>query len=459
MYTIIDLETTGGKYNEEGITEIAILKHDGEKIVDKFVSLMNPERRIQSYVSRLTGIDTELVLFAPKFHQLAKRIVEITENTTIVAHNAAFDYRMLQTEFRRLGYEFERPTLCTVQLSKRLLPGMDSYNLGKLVKQLGIPLNGRHRAEGDAQATVKLFEILLNKDTSKNIIHQAQTGKPKKQRDQKLIRLMEGLPSATGVYYFQDEDGEVLYIGKSKNIKKRINQHFASDQPKAKEMQMAVEKISYERTGNELIALLKENQSIKEIQPVFNQALKNIIFTHGLFIEDESGYHKLKIKKLSEQGQSLMAFKNYQQAKKIISLWVEEFQLCPQLCNLETQRKGPCFNYGIDQCYGACIENESTESYNARVDKLISRWNFDNKNFLLIDKGRFNHEKSLVYVKNGVVYGFAYFDLNYQVSDLSILEKITTKITPNFTANQLVKSYLYKNKNKIKIIDLSVSQS
>jgi len=226
LYTIIDIETTGGKYNEEGITEIAILKYDGEKVVDKFVSLVNPERRIQSYVARLTGIDNEVVLHAPKFYQLAKRIVEITEGTSIVAHNAAFDYRMLRTEFQRLGYEFERPTLCTVALSKRLLPGMDSYSLGKLVKQLGIPLNGRHRAEGDAQATVKLFEMLLNKDTTRNIIAQAKTGQPKKQKDSKLIKLMQDLPSAVGVYYFHDEDGKIIYVGKSGNIKKRINQHY-----------------------------------------------------------------------------------------------------------------------------------------------------------------------------------------------------------------------------------------
>ena len=455
MYTIIDIETTGGKYNEEGITEIAILKHDGEKVVDKFVSLMNPERRIQSYVSRLTGIDTELVLFAPKFYQLAKRIVEITENTTIVAHNAAFDYRMLQTEFRRLGYEFERPTLCTVQLSKRLLPGMDSYSLGKLVKQLGIPLNSRHRAEGDAQATVKLFEVLLNKDSSKNIIHQAKTGKPKKHRDQKLISLMEGLPAAVGVYYFQDEDGKVLYVGKSRNIKKRINQHFASDQPKAQDMQRAVEKISFERTGNELIALLKENQSIKEIQPEFNQALKNKIYSHGLFVDNQSNYQQLKIRKLSGNEQPLIAFKNYQQAKKVISQWVEEYHLCPQLSNLEKQKKGSCFHYGIEKCSGACIGKESAEKYNARVDQLISRWNFENKNFLLIDRGRFNHDKSLVYVKDGIVYGFAYFDLNYQINNPSILEKIITKITPDFIANQLVKSHIRKNHSKLKIVDLN----
>lgn len=454
MYTIIDIETTGGKYNEEGITEIAILKYDGEKVVDKFVSLVNPERRIQSYVARLTGIDHEVVLHAPKFYQLAKRIVEITEGTSIVAHNAAFDYRMLRTEFQRLGYEFERPTLCTVELSKRLLPGMDSYSLGKLVKQLGIPLNGRHRAEGDAQATIKLFEMLLNKDTTRNIIAQAKTGQPKKQKDSKLIKLMEDVPSAVGVYYLHDEDGKVIYVGKSGNIKKRINQHFTNDQPKSREMQKAVEKLSYERTGNELIALLKENQSIREIQPEFNQALKNKVYSHGLFLDRSSEYHQLYIKKLKDEEQPLMAFKNHQQARKVVSNFVEEYQLCPQLAGVEKKKSGPCFNYGIDACKGACIAKESAEKYNARLKLLVDRWNFDQKNFLLIDRGRFHHEKSLVYVKDGEVRGFAYFDLNHQINDPSILDSIITKISPDHIAKQLVKSYWRKNTKILKIIDL-----
>jgi DNA polymerase-3 subunit epsilon len=454
LYTIIDIETTGGKYNEEGITEIAILKYDGEKVVDKFVSLVNPERRIQSYVARLTGIDNEVVLHAPKFYQLAKRIVEITEGTSIVAHNAAFDYRMLRTEFQRLGYEFERPTLCTVALSKRLLPGMDSYSLGKLVKQLGIPLNGRHRAEGDAQATVKLFEMLLNKDTTRNIIAQAKTGQPKKQKDSKLIKLMQDLPSAVGVYYFHDEDGKIIYVGKSGNIKKRINQHFTNDQPKAREMQKAVEKLSYERTGNELIALLKEEQSIKEIQPEFNQALRNKVYSHGLFLDKSLNYHQLYIKKLKDEEQPLMAFKNHQQARKVVSNFVEDYQLCPQLAGVEKKRSGACFNYGIDACKGACIAKESAETYNARLKQLTDRWNFDHKNFLLIDRGRFHHEKSLVHVKDGEVRGFAYFDLNLQITDRSILERIITPIAYQGHARQLVKSYIRKNEKRIKMIEL-----
>ena len=114
MYAIIDIETTGGKFNEEGITEIAIYKFDGHKVVDQFISLVNPEKPIQPFVVNLTGISNKMLINAPKFYEVAKRIVEITEGCIFVAHNTSFDYRILGTEFRRLGFDFKRETLCTV---------------------------------------------------------------------------------------------------------------------------------------------------------------------------------------------------------------------------------------------------------------------------------------------------------------------------------------------------------
>ena len=188
MFAILDIESTGGKYNEEGITEIAIYKFDGEKVVDQFISLINPERKIQSFVVGLTGINNEMLRNAPKFYEVAKRIVEITENCVLVAHNAKFDYRILRTEFSRLGFEFERKSICTVDLSQKLVPDLPSYSLGKLVKNLGIPITNRHRASGDALATVELFKLLLQKDTSKTVISESISIKPKKRKDQKLIR-------------------------------------------------------------------------------------------------------------------------------------------------------------------------------------------------------------------------------------------------------------------------------
>ena len=161
MYCILDIETTGGQFNEEGITEIAIYKYDGREVVDQFISLVNPEKEIQPFVVKLTGINNAMLRSAPKFYEVAKRIIEITQDCIVVAHNSSFDYRILRTEFTRLGYDFIRPTLCTVELSKKLIPGMESYSLGKLVRALGIPVTDRHRASGDALATVKLFKMCI----------------------------------------------------------------------------------------------------------------------------------------------------------------------------------------------------------------------------------------------------------------------------------------------------------
>ncbi len=223
MYAVVDIETTGGKFNEEGITEIAIHKFDGHQIVDSFISLVNPERDIQPFVVNLTGINNKMLRNAPKFFEVAKRIIEITTDCILVAHNTSFDYRILRTEFKRLGFEFERKTLCTVELSKQLIPDLESYKLGRLCRTLGIPVTDRHRANGDALATVKLLQLLLDKDLGKTIITATVKQELITELSPKLTTIIDDLPTKTGVYYIHKADGKIIYIGKSKNIKKRVN--------------------------------------------------------------------------------------------------------------------------------------------------------------------------------------------------------------------------------------------
>lgn len=164
MFTIIDIETTGTVHKYGKITEIAIYVHNGERITDQFVTLINPEIDIPLYITRLTGITNQMVAGAPRFYEIARHIVELTAGRIFVAHNVNFDYNFIHEEFDRLGYTFYRKKLCTVQLSRRLFPGRPSYSLGKLCSDLGIEIEGRHRAAGDALATVKLFEKLLEKN-------------------------------------------------------------------------------------------------------------------------------------------------------------------------------------------------------------------------------------------------------------------------------------------------------
>ena len=451
MYAILDIESTGGKYNEEGITEIAIYKFDGHEVVDQFISLVNPERKIQSFVVGLTGINNDMLRHAPKFYEVAKRIVEITEGCILVAHNAKFDYRMLRLEFDRLGYAYERKTLCTVKLSKKLLPGFDSYSLGKLVKNLGIPITDRHRASGDALATVKLFKMLLDKDTDKSIISSNLKLNSISSVDQKLIKLIDQLPNAVGIYYFADHEGTIIYVGKSKDIKKRANQHFTSEAPKSKEIQNQVASVDFEKTGNELLALLKENQAIKRLKPKFNTALKKDLFTHGHCVfEDHKGNKNLCVSKLNPNENYITSFTNFQQGKAFMERMIETYQLCQRLTGLH-KTKGACFNYTIKKCEGACLQKESTTSYNARVDELIQFYDYRSKNMILQDRGRHPGEKSVVLIENGELAGAGYAELNFQIDSISILKNIISPMPNDRDAQHIIQSYLRKKQKSLKI--------
>ncbi|WP_298247879.1 exonuclease domain-containing protein [uncultured Christiangramia sp.] len=457
MYAILDIETTGGKYNEEGITEIAIYKFDGLKIVDQFISLVNPEQPIQPFVVNLTGINNDMLRNAPKFYEVAKRIVEITKDCILVAHNAKFDYRILRTEFRRLGFEYERKSLCTVELSQKLIPGQPSYSLGKLVRSLGIPLSDRHRASGDAQATIKLFKMLLAKDVEKDIMKEHVRKEPKKYLDTKLVFILEELPSETGVYYFHNENGDIIYVGKSRNIRKRVNQHFTNDNPKSREMQKKVASVSFELTGNELIALLKENQEIKQIKPKYNRALKRDIFSHALYHSvDEKGYINLKIGKAVSSRDRITTFSSLRSAKNSLTKWVEEYELCERLSGLHGG-KGNCFAYTIKSCHGACVEAEQPETYNERVRELIDRYSYENKDMLLVGRGREVDEKSALLIEDGKFKGVGYFNLNHQINNMDIIRSIITPMNNNRDAEHIIQSFLRK-KHQFKIIQLSIHE-
>lgn len=456
MYAILDIETTGGKYNEEGITEIAIYRFDGHEIVDQFSSLINPERPIQPFVVNLTGINNEMLRQAPKFYEVAKRIIEITDDCILVAHNALFDNRILTTEFDRLGYPFEKQTLCTVELAKKLIPDMPSYSLGKLVRALGIPLTDRHRAQGDAKATVSLFKMLLAKDTSKQIISETVRKDPKKKLDSKLLNLVENIPSEVGVYYMLNEAGDVIYIGKSKNIKKRLSQHFTSENRKSKRIQQQVKSVSFEKTGSELIALLKESEEIKQIKPMFNRALRRSSYTHQLtsFV-DENGYINLSIEKADGRKKAIITFSNFQQAKSELFKITEEYNLCQKLNGLYDS-KNQCFNYTIKECYGACISKEPAEEYNARVKAFLEKKSFENQNMLIIDRGRDVEERAVVLIEGGKYKGYGFYNLNHQINNPEILKTIINPMQNNRDAQHIIQNYL-RSKKVLKTVNLSTN--
>lgn len=446
MYAILDIETTGGQYNEEGITEIAIYKFDGHEVVDQFISLVNPEIPIQPFVVKLTGINNAMLRSAPKFYEVAKRIVEITDGCIVVAHNASFDYRILQTEFRRLGFEFKKPTLCTVELSKKLLPGHQSYSLGKLVRALGIPMADRHRASGDAMATVKLFKMLLYKDLEKEIVKSYVKTEIKVGISPKLMDIIDGIPSKTGIYYIHREDGTIIYIGKSSNIKKRVNQHFTGTSRKAKKIQNEVFAVTYEETGSELIALLKESEEIKINKPIYNRSQRKTIFPYALYAEkDTNGYLALKLHKTDGRKKEITSFATLQEGKALLHKITEEHQFCQKVNGLYNTKKG-CFQYDLKQCLGACVGKEAPEDYNKRVTNFLENHQLHSQNMVIVDRGRSIDERSAVLVENGVYKGYCFFDLNYQINNIEILRNIIIPMQNNRDTRNIIQHYIRKKK-------------
>ena len=389
---------------------------------------------------------------APKFYEVAKRIVEITEDCIIVAHNSSFDYRILKTEFKRLGFPFKRKTLCTVELSKQLIPDMPSYSLGKLARSLGIAMSDRHRADGDAKATVKLFKMLLNKDLKKDIITTSVKIEQKSKLSSNLRQIIEDLPSVTGVYYVHNENGDIIYIGKSNNIKKRITQHFTGTNTKSKKIQTLVSSVTYEKTGSELVALLKESEEIKSNKPILNRALRRTIFTHALYnYKDHNGYINLEVDRANREELPITTFTNRQSAKSFMFNTVEKYKLCQKLTGLY-KTNTTCFKYEIKECDGACINEEPAEDYNIKVEALIEMHKYENKNMLIIDRGRAIDEKSVIVIENGIFKGLGFFDLNHQISNMNVLLSLITPMTNNKDNQHLIQSYVRRNKKRLKII-------
>jgi DNA polymerase-3 subunit epsilon len=423
MYTIIDIETTGLSPDNEKITEIALYVFDGQKIVDEFVSLVNPERPVPYFITRLTGITNEMVARAPKFYEIAKKVIELTENRLFVAHNVDFDYGFIKTEFASLGYEFRRNKLCTVKLSRKLIPGLKSYSLGKLTAGLGIQIDGRHRAAGDAFATVQLFKYLLDTDSqSKPLIEEMSFHSLKGLNPDLSRNLLDNLPVKTGVYFFYDENHKLIYVGKSINIHSRVLQHLNNNTTKkAIELKSKIADISYEITGSELVALLLESEEIKKNMPIYNRSQRRTSFNFGIYsFTDRDEYIRFEIRPNKTDEIPLTSFSNMQGAKNFMEYLVSKYELCSKLCGLY-KSDGGCFHFGIKECRGACVNQESPSDYNSRAMFATSKLEYPYKNFLLIDKGRKTGESSVIYVQGGSYRGFGFVETEFIGNNIELL--------------------------------------
>lgn len=449
MYAIIDIETTGGSPRLEKITEIAIYLHDGEKITDEYVTLVNPERNIPYFITSLTGITNEMVEDAPRFFEIARKVVEMTEGSTFVAHNAAFDYSFMRQEFKSLGFNFKRNLLDTVTLSRKLFPGHQSYSLGNICKDLNIPINGRHRAAGDALATVKLFELLLNKDKQLNLgKHTAFKNTKTSKLNPKLnIDKIADIPEEPGIYYFYNESGNIIYIGKSNNLLQRINTHLSNNTSnRSMKMRDQIADIYWETTGSELIALLKESFEIKVNKPLFNRAQRRTSFQWGIFsFEDKNGFINYSYSPLDEGDSPVSVFSSRERAKGKLESIVAKYFLCQKLCGLY-ETSGACFHHQVGICKGACCGNEPVKEYNERALKAADEFIFSTRNFFIIDKGRNDDEKCAVKIFKGKYSGFGYFNINEMGFGLTAVHECIKSSEDNRDIQVILKQYLKSNR-------------
>lgn len=451
MFAIIDIETCGGKYEfrKGRITEICILLHDGLHVTDKFTTLIDPECNITPFFTSLTGITNDMVAGAPKFHEIAQKIWEMTENRIFVAHNVGFDYSFIRDEFASLGAKYKRETLCTVRLSRKLIPGKISYSLGTLCSSLGIENEARHRAEGDAVATAKLFDLLLHlKTMDPQYKNQGVQELMTRRIDKMKQYILDKLPDECGVYYFFNKKHEIIYIGKSVNVYTRALGHFNSKEHKSQKMLNDLYQADFKPAGSELIALLMEAEEIKKHKPKYNRMRKADLFTHCIdWYKSDEGIISFKIVESGESENALCSFISYLSAREKLESWIDDHALCMRYAGL-TSEDAVCFNHQIKKCNGICNGEEEIEDYNKRANGILEEYIFKDPDFVLIDKGRNHEERSLVLIEKGRFAGYGYIGESDTFSNIEEAKSYINTVSYYPDADDLVRGWLKKNKIK-----------
>ena len=453
-FAIVDLETTGVRPHRDKITEIAIILHDGEREVDRWCSLIHPETTLNTAITELTGITDEMLEGAPRFYEVAKQIVEFTEDRVFVGHNVRFDYTFLREEFSRLGFTYSRKQLCTLQLARKCWPATGSYSLGKLCDRLGIQLARAHRAMDDAEATAQVLAKALShregRDDAKAVLQTAM-------RESLLpgglsMKKIHGLPAECGVYYFLNRAGHVVYVGKSQNIRRRVLEHFAQKDQKSNRLHQQVHSIRCELTGSELVALLHESREIKRLQPSINRAQTRRFFPFVLHLErDEEGICHLRLcRPNAEEMLCLDVIAEYGKqgrAQGALQYAQREFGLCGKYVNLEKGKHGqPCFHFHLKSCLGVCCGKETVGEYNARVMQACERIRtIFGEDFFILDDGRHPQEQAVVLVENGRFRGFGYRPMPKRKVSKPCQKKLREVIEPavgNPETARIIRRYL-----------------
>ena len=457
LYTVIDIETTGNGVKGNRITEIAIFKYDGDSILDEFTSLVNPECEIPYFITGLTGIDNHMVRHAPKLAEITERILDITKDTVFVAHNVNFDYNIIKNQFQDLGVSFTRKKLCTVRLSRKLVPGLHSYSLGKLCTSLNIPLSDRHRARGDAHATVLLLERMLHTEGAKPVIEGFLNSRSQEATLPPALSKVnfDSLPTSSGVYYFKNAKEKIIYVGKANNIKKRVLGHFYDKSSKEIVMCQETAHIDFELSGSELLALLMESAAIKHHFPHYNQSQKKPTQQYGIFTyEDRNGILHMGFNKLKLAPNALMTFNTITESRAFLEQVCMDFSLCPKYCHLQ-ENVPVCSHYKISTCEGICREKEPIDSYNEKVKAAVAHIIAKNDDIIIKEKGRNSEEDAFVLLKNGKYAGYGFIEKEKVINSLEDIDAFINPQNDNLDTQRILKSYLSRNTtNVIPLLEL-----
>jgi DNA polymerase-3 subunit epsilon len=440
MYAIVDIETTGSYASANGITEVAIYVFDGNKVVEKFESLINPGQPIPRYIQSFTGITDQMVADAPLFEQIAPRISGLLNENIFIAHNVNFDYSFLKSHLLRAGHDLRAKKLCTVRLSRKIFPGFPSYSLGNLCHSLEITINNRHRAGGDAEATVSVFSKLLEND-KEDFIAKSLLRNSKEQSLPPNVpkHHFDLLPTTPGVYYFHDVKGKIIYVGKAINIRNRVNSHFSNNSESRQKQNFIthIHSISFKSCATELMASILESVEIKKYWPRFNYSQKHWEDVFGIYTyEDRNGYLRLAIEKNKKNLRPVHTFHHLSEGYSWLRNAVNAHGLCPKLCFLE-KGNDPCTGVENDTCSGACVKKESKSSYNKKVRKAIAEMK-DERSYVIIDRGLEETEQSCILVDNGKFFGMGYLPITYSpVSIEDIKEHLMAYRGNNYIRNLL----------------------
>lgn len=446
-YAIVDIETTGGYAGGSRITEIAIIIHDGDAIIDRWETLVNPEKEIPIPIFALTGINNEMVRDAPIFDDIAPKVFEMLADRIFVAHNVNFDYSFVRHQLEESGLKWTARKLCTVRAARKITPGLSSYSLGNLCSSLQIELQNRHRAGGDADATAILFSRLLEWDQEGIIDKMIRKTAPDQRLPPNLPREdFDRLPEKPGVYYFYNREKKVVYVGKAVNLKKRITSHFSghSAGPQRQHFLRDIHSISFEVCATELMALLLECSEIKNLWPVHNKALKRFESKFGLYMyEARNGYKYLAIGKVGKFQSCIQTFGQQYDAINVLRHLSETFGIDHRFCTYGSAQQGEFFQKpNLSQL-------PDIAHHNQQVENALQFLSYNRPSFAIIDKGRSESERSCIWVEDGHFYGMGYIASDLGFSDLSELRDHVTRYKSNPYLMQLIQTFAQKNPGKI----------